>query len=788
MEKRTWQGRWIEPQQAPIQEEATFTLAEMFSGVSKPQKPVEERLYAPYLLKRIFSLADKPIAHAELTMTAHGIYLAKINGQPVSEAVFTPDYTSYASYLMYQQYDITALLKRENVWSVALADGWYGGRVSVSGGSAQFGNRLGILGEITVTYTDGTMQVIASDEAFHATTGKYVYADIFIGEKQDLRLDKAEFDTEYSVEGLTPVQLAPYPLDNLVAQNGGYVTRQERLPATRVWQEGESYIIDFGQVIAGRVKLALTLQDGETITLEHSETLDAQGKFFNNIQGRNKDQRDVYIGRGGYEELEPDFTFHGFRYVRMTGFRGDISAVRFEAVVLHTQFQETGHLHTCNDDINQLLSNIKWSQKGNMLSIPTDCPQRERVGWTGDIQVFAPTASFFMDVSDFLMRWLDNVVCEQQENGEILDITPAPKDHFAKPSFTGAMSSAGWGDAIIFVPWTLYERYGTTEPLSRYYDAMFKWQRFSRESAAGDKQGDAQYIWDTKFHYGDWLFPSLMADPSAGGPMATSKMTRALVGTAFLARSSELLGKIAAILGHSEQAQELSAYHRKVKAAFERHFFQDGRLAPDLQGSYVLALAFDLLEGKAKEQALARLVTLISENGNCLDTGFLSVPYLLPVLCENGETELAKTLFYQTNCPSWFYEVKMGATTIWETWAAILPDGTVTDRSLNHYAFGSVGDWIVREMIGLKHTKPGYQEFSIQPNPSLELESWDLEYESAQGRIAFSKDRECYQITVPQGARALVTLPRATSINGQPCNGVDRVSLLGGSYRLEYRI
>lgn len=773
-EVKEWKGKWIEPVQATIMEEPVFTLQEMFSGKILPQAPVEERLHPVQLLKKIFTTAQgKQVAKATLTLTAHGIYTAKINGRKVTAALFTPDNTAYDKYLQYQEYDVTDHLSEENVWTVALADGWYGGRVSVNGGSAQFGNKLGILGEIEISYTDGTTECIGTDEQFVSTTGKYIYSDIFIGEKQDLSLVSADWETSVDVAGLENVQESDYPFDNLVPQKGAYVKAQEKLEPIAIWKEGVAQIIDFGQVIAGRVRLEIDLAKGQEIVLEHSEALNEAGLFFNNIVGRNKDQRDVYIGRGQQEKLEPDFTFHGFRYVRLNGYDGVLDKSMLKAIVLHTDMQKTGSFRTDNEKVNQLLHNIEWSQKGNMLSIPTDCPQRERVGWTGDMQVFAPTATFFMDVYDFIGRWLDSVRADQLENGEVVDYSPAPSDYFNLPSLTGTHSSAGWGDAIILVPWTLYQRYGNKGILAENYAAMLKWHAFSKASAAGDKAGNARYLWDTKFHFGDWMFPSYMIGPDFKGPIATSEATKEIFGTAFLAHSSALLGDIAEVLGQDEAAAEYRAYAEKVKAAFEEAYWQNGLLQVDLQGCYVIAVAFDMLSGSAKQSAVKRLVELVAANGNRLDTGFLSVPYLLDVLVDNGEEEAARRVFLQEECPSWLYEVNNGATTIWESWAGIQPDGRVGDHSFNHYAFGCVGDWMVRKIAGLQVKEPGFKQFYVTPNTRLGIEAFELAYETAYGSIEIVLQENQLTVRVPEQTRAFVKLPAGER------------ELIGGSYTFD---
>ena len=657
---------------------------------------------------------------------------------------------------MYQTYDVTALLKEgNNILAVEVADGWYAGRISVQGGSAQFGNQLALLLDLTLDYENGESEVIGSDESFTAGHGKHVYADIQIGEKQDLRLDSSWKQDEKDLP--EPVFEIEADYKRLAPQYGSQVHRHEHIKAQKIWYEDHYIIVDFGQVIAGRIRLHTFLNRDQEIRIEHAETLDENGKFFRNIVGRNKDATDVFIGRGQEEILEPDFTFHGFRYVKISGL-ATLNKEGIEAIALYSDFEETGYLKTSSNQVNQLLSNILWSQKGNMLSIPTDCPQRERVGWTGDMQVFAPSSTFFLNTDTFIKRWLKSVRINQLDNGEIRDYSPTPLDGKSS-AFTGSNSSAGWGDAIIMVPWTLYERYNDKEALQENYDAMVKWLSFSKQSAAANKEGLKQYLWDTKFHYGDWMFPSfMMGDPN---PMKTAQCTKDIVATAFLAHSSELLGKISDILGY--ESQQYYDYANKVKEAFTTYYLTPaGHLTSDYQGCYVMALAYHMVPENKENALVERLVELIHKNNDCLDTGFVSIPYLLDVLCEHGHKELAKTIFFQDQCPSWFYEINHGATTIWESWAGIQPDGKVGTFSFNHYAFGCVLDWIIRETVGLKTCQPGFKSILIQPTVEI-VDTFDCSYKTQYGTISIQKKGQQWHIEVPQDIDYKIDL---TQVNG----------------------
>lgn len=770
--KRDWQARWITSTQPKATEEPILTVEMMFITHEIPvSAPLEERLRKPALLRKSFSLEGKKVASAQLLMTAHGIYHATINGHDVSETLFAPEFTSYDKILQYQTYDVTELLEDQNVWGIVLADGWYAGRVGATGDSCQFGDTLAVLGELVVTFEDGTRQVICTDDGFECSTGKYVYSDIFIGEKQDLRLDEPGWDSVRDSSlgeagAWEPAVEVEGDYDVLIPQEGPAVVRREQLPVASWWREDGALVLDFGQVIAGRVRISAHLAEGQQITLEHAEALDAGGRFFSNIQGRNKDQVDVFVGRGQDETLEPDFTFHGFRYVRITGWEGEFDPACATAFAIYSDLRETGHLVTSDERVNHLLDNIEWSQRGNMLSVPTDCPQRERMGWTGDIQVFAPTSTFFMDTEAFLRRWLASVRADQGADGQVIDYSPAPKSIYTTGLF-GSYSSAGWGDAIIMVPWTLYQRYGHKDVLAENYDAMLAWHRYCVDSAAGDKDGDDRYVWDTKFHYGDWMFPSFMIGPDAKGPIETAMATKDLVATAFLAYSSALLARIARELGRYDDAAAFESYAGNVRRAFQDRFYLgEGRLASDFQGPYVLALALDLLPESERQATAERLSQMITANGDRLDTGFLSVPYLLDVLGRFGHADQAERVFFQEGCPSWLYEVEHGATTIWESWAAVQTDGTVGAYSFNHYAFGCVGDWVVRKVGGLSVREPGFAEFDVAPAQVEGLEFANLSYETAFGTIDVAWRREDagvrLELTVPAGTIAHVTMPGET--------------------------
>lgn len=772
MDSRKWTGYWIEPVQDDVKEEPPFSLADMFiTGKAPEMTPPETRLYPCPLLKRVFRVKGA-LSRATLFITARGLYKASINGAPVTDALFTPDFTSYGKILMYQTYDVTRLLSEgENVWGIVLADGWYAGRVATTGDSCQFGRRLSVLGELELEYADGTRDVVGTDTRFVSSHGKYVYADIQIGEKQDLRRDIADWDSSVDSTGWTPCVPATESVTCEVRpQTGPQVFRDEYLAPAKIWREDDAFVADFGQVIAGRVRLCADLGKGREVRIQHSEALNEQGRFFMNIVGRNKDALDVFVGRGRREVLEPDFTFHGFRYARITGLdsldAGDIAAVSVSSAT-----ERCGSIITSDARLNRLLENIQWSARANMISIPTDCPQRERMGWTGDIQVFAPTGCFFFELDAFLSRWLDSVMADQLESGEIVDYSPMPDAARGQIGFIGTRSSAGWGDAIIFVPWELYMQYGDKAVLERCYGSMLRWHDFCVKSAAGQdpeykgapKSGDDCYIWDTKFHYGDWMLPSVLA--AGKGPLDGAKATKDIVATCYLARQSDILAEVADVLGHAGAAASAREYARNIRRVFPERFLEGhGKLTCEYQGAYVLALAFDMVPGDERAALSDHLVGMIKENNGCLDTGFLSVPYLLDALCDTGHGDVAAALFWQDKAPGWFYQVDKGATSIWENWANIAPDGKVGNFSFNHYAYGCVGDWIVRRIGGLRLIKPAYSEFAVEPDFVRGVKFARLSHDTKAGKIELSWTERAeggheVEVLVPRFSCAQIRLP-----------------------------
>ncbi|MCW4465427.1 glycoside hydrolase family 78 protein [Glutamicibacter sp. MNS18] len=753
-----WTASWIEPVQQPTTRER-YSFGEALRG-AQPATPPAERLRPVRLLRQRFDLAAAP-TRARFYATARGSYTAWINGARVGQEVLAPGFDSYFTRLSVQAYDVTALLQAgKNTLAAALADGWWAGRIGLTGSSAQFGERTSITWQLHLHFADGSSRIITSDRTVRSSDGPWRYADLFIGERFDAReLDHGWNRPGFDDSGWEQVVDRGPAGPGLVPFAGEPVRRVTTLEPVRIQPEPGAMLVDFGQVIAGRLRLQLRdVPAGEQVTVEHSETLAADGSWFSNITGPNKDQRDVFISAGDEVfEWEPEFTFHGFRYARITGIdtldRGEVVAV-----VIASDLEQTGSLQTSDTRLNQLHSNVVWSQRGNFLSIPTDCPQRERAGWTGDIQVFAPAAANNAMVAPFLSRWLQNLRADQLPDGRIPIISPrSPFDiESVDEGGLGAIeSAAGWSDAVAIVPWTLYERYGDIRVLEENYPAVRAWVHWQREEAlrggiperlAGEQLSARQRenhrrLHNTGSHFGDWLTPSTFETglPKHEAITLSPKLTSEYIAPMFQVHSARLAARMAGVLGLAQEQEELAGYAAGVQQAFAQEYLDDrGRLPLPWQGVHALALGLDMVPGHLRQACGDELARLVRERGNRLDTGFLSTPYLLDALWDTGHRELARQVFWQDQTPSWFYAVDQGATSIWESWDSVATDGTVGPSSLNHYALGCVDDWIFRRVGGVSPTVPAWRSVRIEPDFDFGIQQADVRVDTPAGPIRVS--------------------------------------------------
>jgi alpha-L-rhamnosidase len=795
-----WQARWMEPVQEPAKPEPKITMFQNLGMISPEAVSDTSRLNPSQYLRKVFS-SHGAVTKAKIYATAHGVYRLEINGARVGNQELAPEVTAYESYLQYQTYDVTEMIEAGvNVLGAILADGWYCGRIGLPGDSCQYGDKLALLLQLEIEYQDGSREVIISDSDFKSSTGALAYSDLFIGERYDATLENTNWhNPDFDDRAWKNATVAEYGYSNLVAQYGEPLRVVKEIAPLEIIKtpRGET-VIDLGQNISGKMRMRVQGAAKTKIILDHSETLDADGNFLQQIRGRNKDQRDVYILKGdGVETYEPLFTAHGFRYVRVTGYTGEPTLKDFCGLVIASDLRDSGSFSCSDERLNRLQENIRWSQLGNLVSIPTDCPQRERAGFTGDAQIFIPTACFNMDVNAFFTRWLRNLQIEQREDGQVPTTVPYWKSYIEMftPIQGGSHTSAGWGDACIIIPWTLYQTYGDLRVLEENYSAMTRWLDYvQKEAEAGiperlkgelnpQARERQKYLWNTGFHFGDWLIPSLTA--GYNNPFDAANATKEIVASCFYAYSTELMAKITHALGKEKDHQHYSALNANSRKAFaDEYVSSDGRLSSHYQGMYVMALKANMVPAEKRSLLTNQLVDLIAQNGYRLDTGFVSVPYLLDVLCENGRQDIAYKLLFQTECPSWLYEVEKGATTIWETWDAIAPDGRVNLASFNHYAFGCAGDWMVRFIAGLGKNQAGYKHIVIRPNPHENLTHAKASYQSVYGEIVSAWElrngKMRIEATIPPNTTATICLT-GTADREKPT-----VEIGSGSYVFEY--
>ena len=787
-----WDAPWAEPEQERVREDGPLLLTpEAFAGGGDASPP-GERLHPPRHLRQRFDLPAAPVS-ARLRITSQGVHHPTLNGRPVSDEVLAPGYESYQHEISVMTHDVTDLLTAgANVLGVVLGDGWFAGRISILGRSAQYGDLLRATWRLEADLPDGSRVVVRPDESVRSGRGPIDWSDIFIGERYDARAavdgwDRPDGD-ERAIASWTPCALVPVEVP-LVPFVGEPIRRVRELPVQEVLTtpSGDT-VLDFGQVVAGRVRLRVRGERGTVIRLEHAEVVDADGDFLDNILGVNKDQADEYVlsGDADGEEWEPLFTFHGFRYVRLTGYPGVPDPADFTAVVIANDLEQTASFSSSDPRLDRLVENTIWSQRANFLAVPTDCPQRERAGWTGDLQIFAPTAATLMGVAAFLDRWLANVRIDQRaHDGVVPIIVPMPPamDDPEHPN-AGLMdirAAAGWGDAITIAPWALYRHYGDPRFLRDNLDAMAAWVAHQTADAAAvlpvglaeadlsaERLARQRLLWNGRMNFGDWLAPStLVRDGSSeldefNAMMVAPMLTAELTGPLFQIRSLDLYAAAEA-LGEKDRAAEARAHAADVRAAFAAEYVaDDGRIGPDLQGIAVLALAFDAVPDHLRPRVVERLVSLVHAAGDHLDTGFVSVPFLLDVLWDNGHADLARTLLRQDSAPSWLYEVDHGATTIWESWHAVHEDGTVDRVSMNHYAFGCVVDWIVRRQAGIAAVEPGYAATALQPDLDGPLDRCRAHVDTVHGRIEIDwrRDEDSAEIAVrlPIGVEGRLSL------------------------------
>jgi len=726
----------------------------------EPGLPDDPAVSGPVpMLRREFEVGAG-IQRARAYVTAHGLYEMHLNGLRVGDQLFTPGWTAYHERLQYQTYDVTSLLKTgPNAVGVLVGNGWYRGDLPRR--RNVYGDRLALLAQIEITYEDGRTEVVGTDGEWKAATGPILMAENYHGETYDARLEKPGWSAAgFDDEAWSGVRVVEGSKDTLVAPAGPPVRRIEEVKPVKILQtpEGDT-VVDMGQNMVGWVRLEVEGPAGTTVTLRHTEVLDRDGNFYTESLRTAKQTSRYTLKGGGPETYEPHFTFQGFRYVAVDGYPGELALDRLTGIVVHSDISPSGGLETSSPLVNQLQHNIRWGQKGNFLDVPTDCPQRdERLGWTGDAQAFCRTAAFNFDVAAFFTRWLRDLAADQYENGSVPHVIP---DVLTTPDRVAA-GSAGWADASVIVPWTMYLAYGDRRLLEEQYDSMAAWVEYTRGRAGDD------LVWDGDEHYGDWLAYAAPPREARSYPGATTG--KDLIATAFFAHSTELLQRVALVLGRSDDAARYGELASKVRQAFGEEFVSGrGRVGENTQTAYVLALQFDLLPEDQRAQAAERLARDVRERRH-LTTGFLGTPYLCHVLSRFGYLDEAYMLLTREEYPSWLYPVTQGATTIWERWDGQKPDGTFQDPSMNsfnHYAYGAIGDWMYRVMAGIDTdpAAPGYKHVLVRPRPGGGFTRVKAHHDTMHGRVSsawtLEDGRFALDVEIPPNTTATVRLPSA---------------------------
>jgi alpha-L-rhamnosidase len=728
---------------------------------------------APFIRKP-FSI-DGKIQSARLYVSAQGLYEMHINGQKVGEDLLTPGWTNYRKRLQYQAYDVTGLLQAgDNVAGAMLGDGWYCGHVAWRE-RQNYGDRPKLMAQLEIVFEDGTHKTVATDSTWEYAFGPILEADLLMGESYDARLE----DKNWSCPGADnwkwmPIEVFEAPEINLVAQVGPTVQRiQEIKPIAAPrggpgWPNTSDYIFDLGQNMVGWVKLKVKGPAGTTIRLRYSEMLDSDGKLYT-INLRSAKVTDYYTLRGEGEEIyEPRFTFHGFRYVEVRGYPGTPAIDAITGIVIHSAITPSGSFECSDALINQLQHNIQWGQKGNFVDVPTDCPQRdERLGWTGDAQVFTRTATFNMDVSGFFTRWLQTLEDSQSADGAYPPFAP-------HPVADDADGGPAWADAGIICPWTIYQVYGDKRILEEHYDSMVRFIEYLQTTSWDFIRVYEGYAGFSG--YGDWL-------------SINAETPKDLIGTAFFAYSAQLLSRIAGVLGKEDDRERFAKLFSQIKLAFqERYITPTGLVAGHTQTAYVLALHFDLLPEPLRQPATEALVNNIQQRKMHLSTGFAGAPYLNHALTGSGRVEVAFELLNQKSWPSWLYPVTQGATTIWERWDGWTQDKGFQDpgmNSFNHYAYGSIGDWLYGVVAGIDMDPdhPGFQHLIIRPYPGGGLTFAKAHYNAITGKIAcewrIEQNVFILSVTIPTNTSARVYVPAKKHDDVTEAGKMEGVTFLG---------
>ncbi len=736
----------------------------------------------------------KKIAKARLYASALGIYEFTVNGRTGSDIHFAPGWTSYQSRIQYQTYDVTALMKEENELRFFVGNGWYKGILGFFNQGDHYGKRTALIAQLEITYADGTTGQIVTDESWSTTTGARRYSEIYHGEIIDYRYEKVllpepglagesaepaeNLDTDFAVQ-IRPAKRYEQTKEVLAAQQDEPVRITERRPGEKrmVTPKGE-VVIDFGQNLTGVVEVKLHKKRGTKVVIRHAEALDENGNFYT-ANLRTAQAKDTFICSGEEDIFRPMFTFHGFRYIQVEGLGEELDPKDFTACVIHTDLEKTGYFHCSNEAVNRLMQNIDWGLRDNFLDIPTDCPQRdERLGYTGDALIFLSTAACLRNVALFFEKWLQDLKYEQSLGAGI----PTTVPNILGPGGGIAI----WHDAAAIVPWTLYQNYGDRTFLEEQFDSMVSCVEYYRTMA-----GEEGLI-KTGQQLGDWVSmdvprgPMLKRTEEVWNLELIEKMGATdpyYVANVYYAYSTSLTAEAAKILGKTKEAEKYSRLYEEIRQNIrDEYITKNGRLVSETQTGCILALYFGIAEEKDQEVIFSALKNNLQQHKNHLTTGFAGTPFLCPTLSANGAHDVAGSVFLKEDCPSWLYHVKLGATTMWELWDGVNPDGSFNKfemNSLNHYSYGSIGGWIFHDLLGLDLLEPGYKKSRIAPRLVKGIPEMRGSIETVYGTLGCDiccKDHKYrVDLIIPENTSAVVSLP-----------GKEEEVLGSGRYHYEY--
>jgi alpha-L-rhamnosidase len=753
-----WTAQWIEPSEG--------------EAVPPRQRPAYQLAGAVRV--------DGEIARARLYATAHGVYEAFVNGTRVGDLELTPGWTAYRTHLQVQNYDVSDLLTSgDNVVGAILSDGWWRGQNSISRRVDDYGPTTALLAQLVVTLTSGETITFGSDDNWRSTPSHILRADLIAGEVHDLRRRAAWSDWR----SWDAVRVEDQGYGELCASPSPPVRRVEELRRAALRKIApRRWVVDVGQNINGWVRLRGLGPAGTECTLTYGEWLDGDGDVTQDNVAyltsteveRSVTQVDTVISAGvDGDVFEPRHSTKGFQYVSVDGYDGALTADDITAVVVHTDLERRGRFECSDDRVNAVHRMAEWSFRGNACDIPTDCPTRERAGWTGDWQIYVETAAFLYDVGGFSVKWLRDLAAEQRPDGKVTNLVPEshPGDDRPPGHWPLIEGSSGWGDAAVHVPCVIYRVTGDREVLADQWPSMTAWVDYAANAAASDRhparvvrspapEAHERYIWDTGWHFGEWLEPGDELEDAIRIAMTAD---HGPVATAYLYRSAHELSEIARILGRDDDARRYGELASNVADAWRQEFLaDDGATTPDTQATYARALTFGLVPEHLRAASAARLVALIREAGDHLGTGFLAAPFLLPILADTGHLDVAYDLLFQDTEPSWLVMVDRGATTVWEEWNGVDAEG-VAHASLNHYSKGAVITFLHQYVAGLQLVEPGYRRFRVAPRPGGGLEWAEAHHDSPYGPIdvRWEKhgDRLDVHVTVPPGTTADVVLP-----------------------------